>query len=259
VGVCDDNSFLKQVATTKEVFEISVPCVKIVVPPLPRHLYKPCCNNRKHSTNFKSEGYELNMLQATTHFRPLLKDAVAKMGVSKFFVLDGVGGTLGVPASENCGAAAEIIQELKNYCGSDGVHYTETGYANLTRTLISAINGIRSGTVTKSVVDKQGISGKRGGGTFFWRGFISPVGHASGGADRSRGPDQQREGDDSASYACTHSPGPGSWQRGGRGRGGRIYSSHYDSLNSNQHAYFRRGGRRGHTGPHPPYHHPYRR
>jgi hypothetical protein len=245
VGVCDDDSFLKHVATTKEVFEISAPGVKIVIPPLPRHLYTPCCNNRKHCTNFKSEGYELNMLQATTHFRPLLKDAVAKLGVQKYFVLDGVGGILGVPAGENRGAAAEIIRELKNYCGSDGVHFTETGYANLTRTVISAIDGVRSGTLTKSMTEKQGISGKRGGGTFFWRGFISPMGHAGGGADRSRGPEQHR--DDSASYARTHSPGPGSWPRGGRGRAGRIDP------------YFKRGGRRGNSGHYPPYHHPYHR
>jgi hypothetical protein len=265
VGVCDDEIFLKLVGTTKELFDAVPDCVKIVVPPLPRHLYTPCCNNRKHCTNFKSESYELGMLQATTHFRPILKDAVQKMGIRRFFVLDGVGGLLGIPAGENRGAASEIIRELKNYCGPDGVHYAETGYANLARTIISAMEGIIAGTLTKSPAEQKGISGTGGGGSFFWRGFISPVGHAGIKSDRHHAHDQARASPVAAG------PGPRTWQPD-RGRGyshhggyggypdrehpsrdhSRDYScDHSRDHNRDHYASFKRGGRRGRYGPHP--------
>jgi hypothetical protein len=201
IGVSDDDAFVKLVNTTGELFETTARCVKIIVPPLPRYLYTPCCNNRKHSTNFKEEGYELNMLHATTHFRPLLKETVTKMGAERFFVLDGVGGLLGVPAGENRGAASEILRELKNSCGTDGVHFTEVGYANLTRTIISAFAGIRAGTLTKSAVGKQGISGHHG--SFFWRGFVSPVGHAGMSTDRPQSREQPG-GEASTTMATGH-------------------------------------------------------
>jgi hypothetical protein len=266
VGVCEDDVFLKLVATTKDLFDAIAPCVKIVVPPLPRHLYNPCCNNRKHCTNFKSEGYELKLLHSTTHFRPLLKDSISKMGVGRFFVLDGIGGLLGIPAGENRGAAAEIVRELKNYCGSDGVHYTETGLANFARTAISAMEGVRSGSLTKSGTDAKGISGKQSSGSYFWRGFISPIGHAGGKADRQ--PEQYRGGA-ALGGASGSSQESGAWYPGrgrgggGRGRWGQLGSRHDGQRYHEGHGHqegqdlyrsFSRGGRRGQHGLH---HHPY--
>jgi hypothetical protein len=188
------------------------------------------------------------MLHATTHFRPLLKETVTKMGAERFFVLDGVGGLLGVPAGENRGAASEILRELKNSCGMDGVHFTEVGYANLTRTIISAFAGIRAGTLTKSAVGKQGISGHHG--SFFWRGFVSPVGQAGTSTDRPHSREQPGGGGERNHGYGSHGPGRGAWPRSGaRGRGNMSAQNH-------QLAGFRRGGSRGHLGPH---HHPYHR
>jgi hypothetical protein len=176
VGVCDSDSFLRLCDAAGPIFEACKDSVKIVIPPLPRHLYNSCCGNTKHCTNLKNDEYELSMLQATTRFRPLLKDSLLKQGHEKFFVIDGVGGLLGVLPGGNRGAPVEILRELSAYCASDGVHYTEPGYANLAKTISAAEKGIRNGTLTKSSARKENIAGRGDSKSFFWRGFTSPVG-----------------------------------------------------------------------------------
>jgi hypothetical protein len=257
VSVCEDDVFLKLVATTHDILKSVAQCVKIVIPPLPRHLYTPCCGNRKHCTNSKSEGFELGLLHATTHFRPILKDSLMEMGVTRFFVLDGIGGILGIPAGENRGAASEIVRDLKQYCGPDGVHYTEPGYANLARTVISAIEGVQSGTLTKASVSKN-VSGQQGGVTFFWRGFVSPVGYAGGKAGQLQESKQYaREHSSDRSWRGGHAgpirgdgaAGGGAHGEGGRGRGRHTGAhAHRGPFN---YAGFRRGGARGMHGSHP--------
>jgi hypothetical protein len=117
------------------------------------------------------------MLQATTHFHPVLKESLLKQGLDRFFVLDGVGALLGVPPGGNRGGLVEISRELSSYCAADGVHYTETGYANLAKTILKAVCGVSDGTITKTRTDDKGnISGKARSQNFFWRGFCSPVG-----------------------------------------------------------------------------------
>jgi hypothetical protein len=177
VGVCDDASFTRLCTMLDPVFDACGKSVKIVIPPLPRHLYTGCCSNKKHCTNIKNEDYELSLLQATTHFRPVLKECLLKQGVDRFFVVDGVGALLGVPPGGNRGAPVEILRELSSYCAADGVHYTEVGYSNLAKTIVEAARGVSDGTLTKTrSEDKNCISGKSGTNSYFWRGFCSPVG-----------------------------------------------------------------------------------
>jgi hypothetical protein len=177
VGVCDDTSFTRLCAQLNPVFDACGQSIKIIIPPLPRHLYTSCCSNKKHCTNLNNDDYELSLLQATTHFRPILKESLLKQGLDRFFVLDGVGALLGVPPGGNRGAPVEILRELSSYCAADGVHYTETGYANLAKTILEAVRGVSDGTLTKTRTDEKGnISGKAGGQNYFWRGFCSPVG-----------------------------------------------------------------------------------
>jgi hypothetical protein len=116
------------------------------------------------------------MLQATTKFRPFLKDTLLKKGLEKFFILDGVGALLGILPGGNRGAPVEILSELSAYCATDGVHYTEPGYANLVKTISAAIKGVKNGTLTKSCAARGTIAGKNDGKSFFWRGYTSPVG-----------------------------------------------------------------------------------
>jgi hypothetical protein len=136
VGVCDDETFLKLCGSVSGVFDACNDSTKIIIPPLPRYLYTGCCRNKHHCTNWKNDEYELLLVHATTHFRPVLKDALLKQGLEKFFVVDGIGALLGVLPGGNRGAPPEIVRELTSYCATDGVHFTDTGYANLAKTVL---------------------------------------------------------------------------------------------------------------------------
>jgi hypothetical protein len=174
VGVCDDNSFVNLCANLGPVFEACGSSCKIVIPPLPRYLYNSCCPNKHHCTNRTEDDYQLNMLKNTTHLRAVLKEALLNSGTERFFVLDGVGGLLGVPAGTNRGTAIENKTELKNHCLPDGVHYTDSGYANLAKVICGAAAGVLNGQLTKA--EPQKVSGKPAGSVYFWRGFSSPNG-----------------------------------------------------------------------------------
>jgi hypothetical protein len=176
VGVCDDCTFAKLCCAVQPIIDSCGSAIKIIVPPLPRYLYTGCCANKFHCTNVSNEDYELRMLQATMHFRPLIKDALLSTGTDRFFVLDGIGALLGIPAGNNRGAATEILKELSNYCAQDGVHFNERGYVNLAKVISSAISGVQSGLLTRSDPGTGSISGRKKT-TFFWRGFTSPVGY----------------------------------------------------------------------------------
>jgi hypothetical protein len=106
------------------------------------------------------------------------------MNLENFFVLDGVGGLLGVPPGGNRGPLGEIIPDLEKVTAPDNVHYTELGSKNLSDTILAAIEGVKNGTLTKSKAPRSGTSISAQGGrcqptkeTFFWRGFSSTVGH----------------------------------------------------------------------------------
>jgi hypothetical protein len=246
VGVCDTETFVRLCGTTSGIYEACKDSIKIVIPPLPRYLYTSCCGNKRHCTNRANDDYTLSLLQATTHFRPLLKDALLRQGTENFFVLDGIGALLGILPGENRGAPSEIIKDLEKYCAADGVHYSEPGYANFAKTAMAASTGIANGSLTKSAL-KNPKNANFAGQTYFWRGFTSPVGArlaapATGGHTSFRIDPTPR-----AQPPCRGGPWRGDRDpprgRGGRGKGDR-----------------RGGGGRGsgnRGGGHHPYYHPY--
>jgi hypothetical protein len=123
-------------------------------------------------------------------FRPLIKDSLLAAGIGSFFVLDGIGALLGIPAGNNRGTAAEILKELSKYCATDGVHFNEIGYANMAKVIDSAVSGIESGTLTKADISGPS-SGSKQGAVFFWRGFNSPVGYSGPRSNTLRPPTNQ--------------------------------------------------------------------
>jgi hypothetical protein len=224
VGVCDDETFLKLCGSVSGVFDACNDSTKLIIPPLPRYLYTGCCGNKHHCTNRKNEEYELSLLHATTHFRPVLKEALLKQGLDKFFVIDGIGALLGVLPGGNRGAPAEIVRELTGFCATDGVHFTDTGYANFAKTVIAAAKGVRDGTLTKSN-SVNPVSGRISGTSYFWRGFVSPVGARLSTHAPILPKEQPRQlgYGPSHGYGSSHGYGPASTPpRGGRGgpRGG---------------------------------------
>jgi hypothetical protein len=150
IGTCDEDSFLRLVSNLDELIKYEGPGIKIFIPPLPRYLFKGCCEDRNHSTNVKDEGYGLKLLQETARFRGTLKKALLRGGLDDFFVLDGIGALIGTTPGGNRGTAAEILPELENYMAADNVHYTDPAYKNLSAAIVAAAEGVRNGTLTKT-------------------------------------------------------------------------------------------------------------
>jgi hypothetical protein len=185
IGTCDEESFLRTLSVLDIILSDDRAGIKIFVPPLPRYLFRGCCDNSSHSTNVKNENYALTLLQETMRFRGILKNALLRRG-ENFFVLDGVGAVLGVTPGNNRGPAAEILSDLEAVFYEDSVHFTDVGYRYLSNTIVAAIEGVHDGTLTKSHQPSGSMLGTGGGPastrgsrtSYFWRGFASPVGIA---------------------------------------------------------------------------------
>jgi hypothetical protein len=167
---------------------------KIVIPPLQRHLFSTCCSNTAHCTNFADEYYAERILNGATRLRQVLKKETSAIGMSKKWVLDGVGAILGTPVGSNYDTNLEIIPDLRPLIAKDGVHLEAKANANLSQALICALENLRSGksddgTGTGSGSGTNpGISGAADNGrAYFWRGFTSPVGDAVGRASQRDG------------------------------------------------------------------------
>jgi hypothetical protein len=107
------------------------------------------------------------------------------MGVKNHWVLDGAGTLAGVCVGGTCGSNKDLIPDLKQALASDGVHLTSEGYRKLATAIVKSIDGLRSGTLTKSGTNSKSVSGRQNS-TYFWRGFTSPNGDAEGRAAANR-------------------------------------------------------------------------
>jgi hypothetical protein len=116
------------------------------------------------------------------------------MNVKNHWILDGIGTLAGVPVGQTAGSNRDLIPELKNALAVDGVHLTVGGYRNLAVSIVKSIEGVRSGTLTKSFV--QANAGRSAGSVnnFFWRGFISPISDAAGQSRTKHQPQHTKSG-----------------------------------------------------------------
>jgi hypothetical protein len=157
-------------------------------------LFSTCCSNTAHCTNFADEYYSEKILNSATRLRQVLKKETSAIGMSKKWVLDGVGAILGTPIGSNYGTNREVIPDLRPLIAKDGVHLEAKGNVNLSQAVICALENLRSGksddgTGTGSGSgNNSGISGAADRGReYFWRGFTSPVGDAVGRASKRDG------------------------------------------------------------------------
>jgi hypothetical protein len=145
---------------------------KIILPPLPRYLFRGCCPEYGHASNVSEEGYQLEMLDGLARLRSILKKQIVNIGLDKAWVGDGVG-DLVPPSIKN---KDDIIVCLRESCAADGVHYTDEGYATLSSNIHSALES-KFAKRWESMSAAVSVSGKgERHGNFYWRGFLSPVG-----------------------------------------------------------------------------------
>ena len=198
-----DRKIGELIDSVKPLFLTCKHLLMVVNPPLPRHVFTPCCNDKGHSTNLGEEGFRSSFLESILHFRKILKTSLVGLeGLGRFWVTDTLGCVGTIPPT-----TSEKLEALKPVLGKDGVHLTDQGRFNFFNTLAKAVLGLRNGTLggpPKSAVAAAlpFVSGKK----YFWRGFSSDRGSAvrpAGRPSRGRG---------SSSRGMTS---------GGRGRGSR--------------------------------------
>jgi hypothetical protein len=139
VTLCGDETFKKIIKMLSPVLLSAQNAVKVIIPPLPRHLFSTCCSVSTHCTNFGEENYTDQLLGGVTRLRNVLKKDCTTIGMSKKWVLDGVGAILGTPAGESYGTNREILSDLRPVMANDGVHLEQMGSVNLSKAIISAV------------------------------------------------------------------------------------------------------------------------
>jgi hypothetical protein len=206
VTTCSDDTFSRIIKNLSPVLLSAQAEVKISIPPLPRYIFNPCCQNVNHCTNLLEEGHGEKILNGVTKLRHILKKECAGMGVENHWILDGVGAVTGIPPGQSGGCNREMLPEIQSVMATDGVHFRPDGNRNLAKAISAAITGMRDGSLSKSGAASARVSGSvQKQHEFFWRGFNSPVGDLVGRA--------------SAAHHHHNGRGPGSSWRGGHNTG----------------------------------------
>ncbi len=96
-----------------------------------------------------------------------------QIGAKKFSVPDVV--KLTMPA---CIGIPEYAAALKSLMKQDGVHFTDSGYSCIANGLATHINIVQNEKPEKRSAPVPNVSGPRRAGkqSYYWRGFVSPVG-----------------------------------------------------------------------------------
>ena len=160
------------------------------------------------------------------------------LGVKDFTVPDML--KLSMPA---CAGISEYAQALKTHMKKDGVHFTASGYSCLASGLSRHLHTLTPTGSGKIAVPSLNVAGskKNRKQSFYWRGFVSPVG-------------AERPFNHRAAYLQSHSKtGPPRGAGGGKWRGstscpaGPPMNLSYKNVHGRT-PYMPRGGRGGRGG-----------
>ena len=164
---------------------------KVFLPPLPRYLYVSCCGRSGHCDGVGDRESVQELLEQTLGLRKVIATSLVKAGVTDFVVLD----TLHLMYGDT---VQKVDEGLQRDSSSDGVHLTHNGYGTLADTVKNAIKPVSASLSVPGTVRQS----------YFWRGFVSPVGtprpkafaqtykqnRSSSGSIRKRGQDYRRGG-----------------------------------------------------------------
>ncbi len=108
IQVVPDGNIGELVNLVKPLFALAEKHLMVVMPPLPRYLFFGSCLDKSHSTNIGAEVYTAKLLEATFHFRKVLKtNLVGSTELGRFWVVDTLSciGTTPPPPPNNVGKA----------------------------------------------------------------------------------------------------------------------------------------------------------
>jgi len=207
VCVCGNSTLQELIKKLKPIFDAisEIGGFLLFLSPMPRYLFNGCCADVEHCVGVDTSEYVHALLHDTLALRGICKNALLRMNIERFWVPDLVGKLL--PA---CNGIPEIAIGYKEISAADGVHFTNTGYEKITDSILECSKNLLVKSVASSVPSLSAPVNPGKQRSYYWRGFLSPVG-----SERPKKPQ--------AAYLQSHPSGGGKW-RGypvnvGRGRG----------------------------------------
>ncbi len=215
ISMDSDGKIGELISQAKPVF-CAVKDLCIIMPPNPRYVFSGCCKDRSHSTNLGSDNYSAQILEATLHFRKILKTSLAgSEELGRFWVMDTLSCLSSIPPT-----MPEKLEAVRLAIGPDGVHFTESGRFHMFNNLSKTIIGLQDSTVGKPPKPAEaGASVSVPGRKFYLRGFKSDRGSTS--RPNCSGPAGSRSRGDASAHG-------GGAARGGAGRGGQYRHDPYN-------------------------------
>jgi len=140
----------------------AVPGLKIVLPPLPRYMFSPCCGDPSHCEDIGNASYAAELLEKTVVLRKTLRDFLHAR-VSNVWVPDTVS-----KLSGNHTSITSQVEGLRTVFANDGVHLSAEGADEYSR--------IVKGIIDEKIAAPIRVSGGGKPREYFWRGFVSPHG-----------------------------------------------------------------------------------
>jgi hypothetical protein len=214
ISLDSDRNIGELIELVRPLFVLACKLLTVILPPQPRYVFCGCCTDRSHGTNVGDAGYSSQILEATLHFRRLLKTTlVGHEDLGQFWLMETLACVGTVPPT-----MAEKLDLLRNCLGPDGVHLTDSGRMHLFNNLAKTILGMKAGTVGKPPkIAEAAACSSVSGRTYYWRGFTSDRGSLTRPPPASgRGRGGSRQG---ANRVVPYSR-PGMPRGGGRGGGG---------------------------------------
>jgi hypothetical protein len=141
-----------------------------------------------HCTGVDTDTYVHSLLAATISLRGVCKRGVLSLGRKDVWVPNVFGKM--IPA---CNGVKEQAIGWKEIAAADGVHLVESGYAKMAAVLKDCVCELLKRSHAPAPLS---VSAKTGKNTYYWRGFLSPVGSA-------------RPKNSHAAYMLTHRGGGG--------------------------------------------------
>jgi hypothetical protein len=164
VTTCSKELLVGILGRLSELLE-AVPGHKVCIPPLPRYLYKACCDREEHCVGITENRYSEQLLEKTFTIRKQMRDFLTSKH-AKVTVPECINEMLPLHTT-----TASLATGLKEITAEDGVHLTAEGYFKLTEVIIKKIDEQIAAALLVS-------DGGCGTSRYYWRGFVSPVGSA---------------------------------------------------------------------------------
>jgi hypothetical protein len=153
----------------------------VIIPPQPRFLFKKCCNDTAHCTNYDEPDYSSKLLTGYINLRNTLICHLVASGLRNFKVLDSCCMTDCISTA----TTSERLDAMRKVTSQNGIHFTAEGHEHFEARTMKCIQALCTTTGTgtgKPLATRPG----------FWRGFKSPRGTVQTHMHRARGSQRGR-------------------------------------------------------------------